>query len=87
MPYKLLDIQKSAAVGTQTNISVDGEGKWIGIDKEKEEIDPFVFSDDDISDDDCFDDAIESDSDDDGFDDAIMEDDIKYTDGEIRAIA
>ena len=87
MPYKLLDIQKSAAVATQTTISVDGEGKWIGIDQEKEEIDPFVFSDDDISDDDGFDDAIESDSDDDGFDDAIMEDDIKYTDGEIRAIA
>ena len=71
--------QKSAAVGTQTNISVDGEGKWIGIDQVKEEIDPFVFSDDDISG--------ENDSDDDGFDDDLIEDDIEYTDGEISAIA
>ena len=64
MPYKLRDIRKSVTVGTQADLSIDGEGKWIGVDQVKEGIDPLVFSDDDISG--------ENDSDDDGFDDDIL---------------
>ena len=73
MPYKLIDIQSGVTMGTQADISVNGEGKWIGIDQAKEDIDPLVFSDDDISG--------EDDS-----DDHIAEDEVKLTEGEIRAI-
>ena len=79
MPYKLIDTQTGVTVGTQTDTSVNDEGTWIGIHQAKEEIDPFVFSDDEISG--------ENASEDDGFDDDLIGDDIEYTDGEIRAIA
>ena len=49
MPYKLIDSKRGVTVGMQTDVSADGEGKWIGIDQVKEDIDPFVFSDDDMS--------------------------------------
>ena len=58
MPYKLIDVQRNINVGTQTDISVNGEGTWIGTDQVKEDIDPFVFSDNDISDEDDSDDNI-----------------------------
>ena len=48
MPFKLLDGQRNVSVGTQTDISISGEGKRIDNDPAEEEIDPFTFSDDDI---------------------------------------
>ena len=73
LPYKLIDGQRNINVGTQNDISLNGEGTWIGLDQAKEAIDLFSFSDDNISD--------RDDSNDD-----IPEDDIKLTEGEIRAI-
>ena len=52
MPFKLLDGQRNVSVGTQTEISISDEGKWIDVDQAEEEIDPFTHSDDDIPDDD-----------------------------------
>ena len=42
------DSRRTVDLGTQTDISISGEGKWIDYDPAEEEIDPFVFSDDDI---------------------------------------
>ena len=52
MPFKFLDVERTVDMGTQTDISISGEGKWIDTDQaEEEEIDPFIYSDDDITDD------------------------------------
>ena len=52
MPFKLLNGRRTIDQGTQTGISISGEGKWIDNDPAEEEIEPFIFSVDDSPDDD-----------------------------------
>ena len=87
MPYKLLDIQKSATVATQTTVSVDGEGKWAGIDQDEEEIDTVVFSGDDILDDDEIIDLEVTDPDlNDGINFEFIESDVEFIESDVEFI-
>ena len=53
MPFKLIGVQRTVDMGTQKDISIGGEGKWIDNDPaDEEEIGPFTYSDDDTPDDD-----------------------------------
>ena len=42
MPFKLIDVRRTVDMGTQTDISISGEGKWIDNDPAEEEIDPLL---------------------------------------------
>ena len=47
MPFKLFHGQRRVSVGAHTDISINGDGKWLSDAPSEEEVNPFVFSIDD----------------------------------------